>query len=329
MSNYQSAGNCTYTAAFGCPGGNTPVDRLWELELRGGGNFGKGLEEKCYYGTQGCYGTGITFQQKFGLPQTESDLEAEGVLYDVCFKIVTRCVVDGPDCADTSGVCDSPPPITLGDTEYCSYNTCDGAWTGNGKVIVSNGCSLQTLIDALTSLSASSGKFQVVDLGKADGYWVGGPRSPELGIPGDSLVFIDLVTTYETDGDNTVQVCEYSYAFSSPSYNMAFTFIGKPLSKCCGVHPAIRFVQSTCGRYDPSTIPGYEVPCGGSAPDCTAEHPPVVPTYRTLAQWESGASVTFVPDFANPFLYLTYCSIPDCPNSYDDFDGAQTCTASF
>lgn len=324
FSGSKSSGECANPITTPCTGSTFAGEQTWEYALYSPGNFGSGLVEGCYYNVLSC--SGNTYIQKFGYPVSDSDLAVAGVLSDACFKIVTQCVVESPDCAPSGGGCGSPPPMIFGGSELCSDNTCDGYGPSEtGKTILTNGCRLQTLINALVALGANSGKFSVVDLGRAEGYWIGGPRSDAMGIPGDSLSNIDFVTSYDTIGDTTTQTCEWTYYFSSPAFGVEFSFVGKPLSRCCGSHPSIRFVQSSCGRYDSSTIPDFVVVCGGTPPECMEQHPPVVRTYKTLAQWETSSSVTMIPD--DSYDNISYCTQP-CPSTFDDFDGSQTCSIS-
>jgi len=317
---FKPAPNCpTPSLPPNCEAGEfTNLFKDFEYSLIPGGFFGTGLQERCYTNySEPC------LPQNTGTPD-QFTAQEPGIADDACIRITTECVLQDPENCGSIGFGYEPDlSITgggiLGGPNPCNEISDNGSPANYGPRVYANGCRISSYVAEINRLA--NGKFVAIDISGGKKYWLGAWRDETLGIPGDSLSKVEIDEQFIQNGQKITLRKTWTLYYHSPSYGIKVKYRMKNIPKCCAYQPAMEWYQSGCGRTD---RPEFACsPCVGCpCPDESEAY--VVPTFKTLVQWEEDPSVS---NMINPKCYIDYNSTFFlCPDVWDDLSGSQTCS---
>lgn len=302
-----------------CPNGFIEgIGRSFTYTLISGGIFGIGLQEQCYPNV-----SYPCLPLNSGVPTREE----EQVPPDALIRATTECVIRDDENCNATGAAGYflPGYLVFGGGIAGIFNPCEndsGGPDSQGPRVYANGCRVSTYVARLNALFG--GKITFTDISPSDKYWLGLWRDEQLGVPGDQFVRCDtdeqiIVTNYPNGGQKIVRRATYTLYYASPAYGIRVFAEMTMVPKCCGQRPYARWFMSGCGR---APDPDFAcAPCVGCACPYINSSSYVVPTFKTLVQWEETPNVnsmlnTKCEGIGSGFL---------CPDRWDDMDGPQIC----
>jgi len=243
-------------------------------------------------------------------------------------RATTECVLrDDENCFSTGSGYELPQYLALGGGLAGIDNPCENDPGGpdlSGPRVYAKGCRVSTYVARLNALFG--GKIAFTNISPSDKYWLGGWRDEQLGIPGDIFAECDtdeqlIITNYPNGGQKIVRRLTYTLYYASYAYGIGVFAEMNRVPKCCAQRPYVKWFMSGCGRVPISDCAC--TPCTGYAcPDINSAD--VVPTFKTLVQWEENPTVTSMINTKCEGIGSGFL----CPDRWDDMDGPQICNVT-